>query len=142
MVMMGLEFVGEVPFHEVYIHSVIQAADGRRMSKSLGTGVDPLDLIDGGPRPPVFKEGGEFPAYGADAVRFGLLLMSSSQDVRFSEEKVAMGRNFANKLWNAARLVLLATDGVEAARSETAGSGTSASGPVAVMGFCSEARAR
>ncbi len=103
MVMMGLEFVGEVPFHEVYIHSVIQAADGRRMSKSLGNGIDPLEMID---------------KYGADATRFGLLLMSSSQDVRFSEEKIAMGRNFANKLWNAGRLVLLAADGAPPARSD------------------------
>jgi valyl-tRNA synthetase len=103
MVMMGLEFVGDVPFHEVYIHSVIQAADGSRMSKSKGNGIDPIEMID---------------KYGADATRFGLLLMSSSQDVRFSEEKVAMGRNFANKLWNAGRLVLLAADGAPAARSD------------------------
>ena len=110
MVMMGLEFVGEIPFEHVYVHSVIQAPDGRRMSKSLGTGIDPLDLIDGGPRPPVFKQGGEFPAYGADAVRFGLLAMSSTQDVRFSEEKVAQGQALANKLFNATRFVLLNID--------------------------------
>ena len=61
------------------------------MSKSLGTGIDPMDLINGGPRPPVFEGGGEFPAYGADAVRWGLLAMSSGQDVRFSEDKVAPG---------------------------------------------------
>ena len=92
MVMMGLRFTGEIPFSDVYVHSIIQAPDGRRMSKSLGTGIDPLDLIDGGPRPPVFAEGaGDFPAYGADAVRFGLLAMSSTQDVRFSEEKIAAG---------------------------------------------------
>ncbi len=103
MVMMGLEFVGEIPFTDVYIHSVIQAADGRRMSKSLGTGIDPLDMID---------------KYGADATRFGLLMMSSTQDVRFSEEKIAMGRSFANKLWNASRLVLLASEGCEAARGD------------------------
>jgi valyl-tRNA synthetase len=102
MVMMGLEFVGDIPFRDVYIHAVIQSADGRRMSKSLGTGIDPLEIID---------------KYGADATRFGLLLMSSSQDVRFSEDKVAMGRNFANKLWNAARLVLLVAEGVAAKRS-------------------------
>src|SRR4051794_13369614 len=107
MVMMGLEFAGDIPFSRVNLHSIVQAPDGRRMSKSLGTGVDPLDLIDGGPRPPVFTQGGEFPAYGADAVRFGLLAMSSTQDVRFSEEKVAQGRQLANKLWNASRLVLL-----------------------------------
>jgi valyl-tRNA synthetase len=107
MVMLGLEFAGDIPFSRVNVHSVIQAPDGRRMSKSLGTGVDPLALIHGGERPPVFAEGGEFPAYGADAVRFGLLAMSSAQDVRFTEDKVAQGRQLANKLWNASRLVLL-----------------------------------
>jgi valyl-tRNA synthetase len=107
MIMMGLEFVDDIPFDRVYVHSIIQAPDGRRMSKSLGTGIDPLDLIDGGPRPPVFEQGGDFPAYGADAVRYGLLAMSSTQDVRFNEEKIAQGRQLANKLWNAARLVLL-----------------------------------
>ena len=105
--MFGVEFTGELPFRDVPIHSVIQAPDGRRMSKSLGTGIDPLDLIDGGPRPPVYKEGGEFPAYGADALRFGLLASSSSQDVRFNEERVKQGRDLANKLWNASRLILL-----------------------------------
>jgi valyl-tRNA synthetase len=103
MVMMGLEFMGEIPFDDVYLHSVIQAADGRRMSKSLGTGIDPLEMID---------------EHGADATRFGLLLMSSTQDVRFSEEKIVMGRGFANKLWNAARFVLLGTEGYAAERSE------------------------
>ncbi len=91
MVMMGLEFTGEPPFSDVYVHSVIQAPDGRRMSKSLGTGIDPLEVID---------------AHGADAVRFGLLAMSSSQDVRYSEEKVRQGQALANKLFNAARFVL------------------------------------
>jgi valyl-tRNA synthetase len=105
MVMMGIEFMGEVPFDDVYIHSVIQAPDGRRMSKSLGTGIDPLVMID---------------EHGADATRFGLLLMSSTQDVRFSEEKIAMGRGFANKLWNAARFVLLGTAGYEARRGDSA----------------------
>src|SRR5689334_8097186 len=92
MIMMGLEFTDNIPFSEVYVHSIIQAPDGRRMSKSLGTGIDPLDLIEGGPRPPVFgKNGqppGEFPAYGADALRWGLLAMSSAQDVHFAEDKV------------------------------------------------------
>jgi valyl-tRNA synthetase len=91
MVMMGLEFTGEIPFADVYVHSVIQAPDGRRMSKSLGTGIDPLDEID---------------AHGADAVRFGLLAMSSTQDVRYSSEKVRQGQALANKLFNAARYVL------------------------------------
>ena len=91
MVMMGLEFAGDVPFSDVYVHSVIQAPDGRRMSKSLGTGIDPLDLID---------------RFGADATRFGLLAMSSTQDVRFSEERIVQGQQLATKLWNASRLVL------------------------------------
>jgi valyl-tRNA synthetase len=107
MIMMGLEFTGQLPFSDVPIHSIIQAPDGRRMSKSLGTGIDPMDLIDGGLRPPVFKEGGSFPPYGADAVRWGLLAMASGQDVRFSEEKLAQGQQLTNKLWNASRLVLL-----------------------------------
>jgi valyl-tRNA synthetase len=101
MVMMGLEFAGDVPFADVYVHSVIQAPDGRRMSKSLGTGIDPLDEIE---------------AHGADAVRFGLLAMSSSQDVRYSSEKVEQGQRLANKLFNATRYALLNVDpDVEAA---------------------------
>jgi valyl-tRNA synthetase len=107
MVMMGLEFPGDVPFDDVHIHATIQAPDGQRMSKSLGTGIDPLDLINGGPRPPVFEQGGSFPAYGADAVRWGLLAMASGQDVSFNEERIAQGLQLTNKLWNAARLILL-----------------------------------
>jgi valyl-tRNA synthetase len=95
MIMMGLEFAGDVPFRDVYIHSVIQAPDGRRMSKSLGTGIDPLDEIE---------------LHGSDGVRFGLLAMSSSQDVRYSAEKVQQGQQLANKLWNASRLVLTRID--------------------------------
>ena len=114
MVMMGLEFTGELPFTDVPINSIIQAPDGRRMSKSLGTGIDPLDIVGGGERPPVFEQGGEFPAYGADGLRFGLLAMSSSQDVRFNEERVKQGADLANKLWNASRLVLLRVEDVDA----------------------------
>jgi valyl-tRNA synthetase len=117
MIMMGLEFTGHEPFSDVHITAIIQAPDGRRMSKSLGTGVDPLDLIAGGPRPPVFAKGdqsaGDFPAYGADAVRWGLLAMSSGQDVSFAEDKVAQGQQLTNKLWNAARLILLGVGGTE-----------------------------
>lgn len=91
MIMMGLEYEGDVPFKDVIIHPTILAPDGRRMSKSLGTGVDPLDLVE---------------EYGADATRFGLCYMSSVQDVRFSPERIEMGRNFANKIWNASRLAL------------------------------------
>jgi len=92
MVMTGIEFAGDVPFQDVYVHSVIQARDGRRMSKSLGTGIDPLEEID---------------VHGADALRFGLLAMSSTQDVRFSDAKVQQGSDLATKLWNAGRLILL-----------------------------------
>jgi valyl-tRNA synthetase len=95
MVMMGIELTGQPPFADVPIHSVIQAPDGRRMSKSLGTGIDPLELID---------------RHGADALRFGLLAMSSSQDVRFNAEKVQQGQDLANKLWNVSRLILLNVD--------------------------------
>jgi valyl-tRNA synthetase len=99
MVMMGVEFTGELPFTDVPITSVIQAPDGRRMSKSLGTGIDPLDEID---------------AHGADAVRFGLLAMASTQDVRYSEKRVKQGSDLANKLWNASRFVILNVDPVAA----------------------------
>ena len=91
MIMAGLELMGDVPFRDVIIHSTVLAPDGRRMSKSLGTGIDPLDVID---------------AHGADATRYGLLKMSSTQDVRFSYGAVEEGRKLANKLWNAARLLL------------------------------------
>ena len=99
MVMLGLEFTGDIPFDDVYVHSVIQAPDGRRMSKSLGTGIDPIDEID---------------RHGADAVRFGLLAMSSTQDVKYSSEKVQQGQRLANKLFNASRYVLLNVQEVEA----------------------------
>jgi valyl-tRNA synthetase len=92
MVMLGIEFTGQAPFSDVPITSVIQAPDGRRMSKSLGTGIDPLDEIE---------------AHGADAVRFGLLAMASTQDVRYSAQRVRQGEDLTNKLWNASRLVLL-----------------------------------
>jgi valyl-tRNA synthetase len=100
MVMTGIEFAGDVPFRDVYVHSVIQARDGRRMSKSLGTGIDPLEEID---------------QHGADALRFGLLAMSSTQDVRYSDAKVQQGADLANKLWNASRLILLNVAEVDAA---------------------------
>ncbi|HEX2702796.1 MAG TPA: class I tRNA ligase family protein, partial [Solirubrobacteraceae bacterium] len=95
MIMMGLEFTGSVPFSDVCITSVIQAPDGRRMSKSLGTGIDPLAEID---------------KHGADAVRFGLLAMGSSQDVKYSDEKIRQGQDLANKLFNAARFAILSME--------------------------------
>lgn len=91
MMMFSNEHLGEIPFSDVYIHSTIQAPDGRRMSKSLGTGIDPLELFD---------------KYGTDATRYGLLDMSSTQDVRFNEGRIKEGNQLANKLWNAARLLI------------------------------------
>ncbi len=91
MIWTGLEVLGDIPFHDVIIHSTILASDGRRMSKSLGTGIDPLDL---------------FAKHGADATRYGLLKMSSTQDVRFTEGPLEEGRKLANKLWNVSRLLL------------------------------------
>jgi hypothetical protein len=95
MVMMGIAFTGHEPFRDVVINPTVLAADGRRMSKSLGTGVDPLDLIA---------------RHGADATRYGLLKMSSTQDVRFAEGMIEEGRGLCNKLWNAARMILLKAD--------------------------------
>jgi valyl-tRNA synthetase len=91
MVMVGYELMGERPFDDVIIHSLVLAPDGRRMSKSLGTGMDPVDVIV---------------EHGADATRYGLLKMSSTQDVRFSEGFIVEGRKLANKLWNVSRLIL------------------------------------
>ena len=91
MMMAGQELTGAMPFHDVIIHSLVLAPDGRRMSKSLGTGIEPDDVIA---------------HYGADATRYGLLKMSSTQDVRFSPGFIEEGRKLANKLWNVARLIL------------------------------------
>jgi valyl-tRNA synthetase len=101
MIIAGLELMGGVPFHTVNIHSTINAPDGRRMSKSLGTGIDPLDTVN---------------EHGADATRYGLLKMSSTQDVRFSVGTIEEGRKLANKLWNAARLLLGAGEATPALR--------------------------
>jgi valyl-tRNA synthetase len=96
MIIGGLELMGDIPFHTVNIHSTINAPDGRRMSKSLGTGIDPIETIE---------------QYGADATRYGLLKMSSTQDVRFSTGPIEEGRKLANKLWNVSRLILSNTSG-------------------------------
>jgi valyl-tRNA synthetase len=98
MIFSGLELLGDVPFRDVLIHTTVLARDGRRMSKSLGTGIDPIEIID---------------AHGADAMRYGLLKMSSAQDVRFSDGAVEEGRKLANKLWNVARLLLSQAEGVQ-----------------------------
>ena len=96
MIFSGLEMMGDVPFRNVVIHSLVHAPAGGRMSKSLGTGMNPLALIE---------------AYGADATRYGLMKMASAQDVRFSEGAIEEGRKLANKLWNVSRLILLASEG-------------------------------
>jgi valyl-tRNA synthetase len=98
MIFSGLELMGDIPFRDVIIHSTVLAPDGRRMSKSLGTGIDPLDVIAD---------------HGADATRYGLLKMSSTQDVRFSYGAVEEGRKLANKLWNVSRLILTNAEGAE-----------------------------
>ncbi|HSL01110.1 MAG TPA: valine--tRNA ligase [Rubrobacteraceae bacterium] len=91
MIMMGLRFRGEVPFEKVNVHSIVLAEDGTKMSKSKGNTIDPLVLIE---------------EYGADAVRFGLLYQSSTQDFAYSYERADLGRSFVTKLWNATRFVL------------------------------------
>ena len=96
MVMSGLRFRGGVPFQKVNVHSIVLAADGTKMSKSKGNGIDPLDLFD---------------EYGTDAVRFGLLYQSSTQDFAYSYERASMGRAFVTKLWNATRFVLSYPEG-------------------------------
>ena len=92
MVMASYEFMGEKPFSTVYIHATVLDAQGRRMSKSLNNGIDPLDM---------------FEQWGVDAVRLTLpLLTSEGQDIKLSESKFEMGRNFCNKLWNASRFAI------------------------------------
>lgn len=93
MVFSGLEAMGEVPFHHVYVHGLVRDAEGRKMSKSLGNGIDPLEIID---------------QYGADALRFMLTTgITPGNDMRFKEDRLESCRNFANKLWNASRFVIM-----------------------------------
>jgi valyl-tRNA synthetase len=93
MIMMGLKFTGEVPFRTVYLHGLVRDEQGRKMSKSLGNALDPLDLV---------KE------YGTDALRFTLLTGGTpGNDVKLAESRVEANRNFANKIWNAARFVIM-----------------------------------
>jgi valyl-tRNA synthetase len=93
MIFSGMELMGKIPFKDVYIHATVLTREGKRMSKSLGTGINPTDLIE---------------RYGADATRWGIAWqIRGSQDIRFVEDNIVMGRKFCNKLWNASRFLLL-----------------------------------
>ncbi len=96
MIFSSKEFTGKNPFRDVYIHATILTKDGKRMSKSLGTGIDPLSLVD---------------QYGADATRFGIAFqVMGNQDIRFVSDNIVMGKKFCNKIWNATRYILMNTE--------------------------------
>ncbi|ADO77394.1 valine--tRNA ligase [Halanaerobium praevalens] len=101
MIFMGLKFQDQKPFSDIYIHGLIRDAQGRKMSKSLGNGIDPLDIID---------------QFGTDALRFTLITGNTpGNDMRFREERLEASRNFANKIWNASRFVLMNLEDFELA---------------------------
>lgn len=102
MVFMGLEFPREIPFRHVFIHGLVRDAQGRKMSKSLGNGIDPLEVVE---------------KYGADTLRFTLVTGNTpGNDMRFYWERVESSRNFANKIWNASRFVMMNLEGFDPAR--------------------------
>jgi valyl-tRNA synthetase len=99
MIMAGLEFTGTVPFSTVYLHGIVRDGKGRRMSKSLGNSPDPIAIID---------------EYGADALRFTMIALTPvGQDIKFDAKKTELGRNFANKIWNATRFLSLNLEGYD-----------------------------
>ena len=99
MIFSGLEYMNRIPFKDVLIHGLVRDAQGRKMSKSLGNGIDPLEIID---------------EYGADTLRFTLLNgISPGSDTRFAKDKLDGNRNFINKIWNASRFVLMNCEGIE-----------------------------
>ncbi len=99
MIFMGLEFGKDIPFHNVFIHGLVRDSQGRKMSKSLGNGINPLEVID---------------EYGADALRFTLVTGNTpGNDMRFYMERVEANRNFANKIWNAAKFVIMNLEGYD-----------------------------
>lgn len=93
MIFSGMEFIKKIPFKNVYIHATVLTKEGKRMSKSLGTGINPIELIE---------------KYGADATRFGISYqVMGGQDIRFVEDNIVMGRKFCNKIWNASRFIMM-----------------------------------
>jgi len=105
MMMMGLEFMRDIPFRQIYLHGIVRDSQGRKMSKSLGNSVDPVDLIE---------------KYGADALRFSFLAhIHSGKDFKFSEQRTEGYRNFMNKIWNATRFSLNALQGFQTPKDGT-----------------------